>query len=189
MPVSGLSMSDISSLTFLWVAAVLMTFFGLASIVAELFFAFPGSLFWVLFVPAADAWLVGIFEGGGSLVPLVVFWVKHDLVLCPSRPHLRQSASLVLYSWNSSSGVSFMAALKDSHRISYSRNLSFLLGPSRLVVTAGAFFFSLASVAFCTGFPFRAASFSFSFCGRVTSFFAASTRANSSSSIPASWTA
>ena len=96
MSVSGFSESDSSSQTFLWVAAVLRAFLGRASIAAVLSSAFPGSSSWVLFVPAADALLVGIFGGGGNFVPLDVVWAKHALVLCPSLPLLQQSASFVL---------------------------------------------------------------------------------------------
>ena len=114
MSVSGFSQSDSSFQTFLWVAAVLRAFFGRASIAAELSSAFSGSSSWVLLVPAADACLVAIFRGGGSSVPLLVVWAQYALVLCPSRPHLRQSASLVRCSWNSSSVVPFISGLKDS---------------------------------------------------------------------------
>ena len=80
MLVSKFSVSESSSHIFFWAAAVLRAFFGLASISAVLTSEVPGSLSWVLFVPAADAFLVSIFGGGGSLVPLDVVWVKQALV-------------------------------------------------------------------------------------------------------------
>ena len=189
MSVSGFSESDSFSQTILWAAAVFMAFFGLSSIAAVLSSAFQGSSSEVLFVPAADAFLVGILGRGGNLEPFDVVWAKHALVLCPSLPHLLQSASFCLYSLASSSGVPCMAALQDSHRISCSGNLSLMLGPIPPVDTAGPFSFPLACTAFCSGVPFGAASFSFSFLGPAICFLAASAHASSSSSIPASRTA
>ena len=171
MSVSGFSESDYSSQSVLWVAAVLRAFLGIASIAAELFSACPDSSSWVLFVPVADTLLVGFFGDGGSLVPFDVDWAKQALVLCPSLPHLWQWASFVLNSPAYSSGTSFIAALKDSHRISCTGNLSFLLGPVPPVVTAGPLSFSLAWAAFCSGFILGAASLSFSFWGWVICFF------------------
>ena len=72
MSVPGFSKSVSSSQTFLWAATVFKAFFGLASIAAVLSSAFRGSSSWVLFVPAADALLVGVFGGGRSFVPLDV---------------------------------------------------------------------------------------------------------------------
>ena len=154
MWVSGFSKADSSFQTFLWVAVVVIAFLGLASMAEVLSSAFPGSSSWVLFVLAANARFVGIFRGEGSLVPYDVVWAKQALVLCPSLPYLRQSALFCLYLLAYSSGMSFMAALKDSHRISCVGDLSFLLGPVPPVVTAGPRSFFLARVALCSGFHF-----------------------------------
>ena len=130
MSVSGFSESDSSSQTFLWVAAVRKAFLGRSSFTALLSSAVPGSSSLVLFVPTADALLVGILGGGGSLVPLFVVWAKQARVLCPSLPHLRQSFSSFLCWSISSCGTLSMVALNESHRISCSGNLSFVWGPS-----------------------------------------------------------
>ena len=116
-------------------------------------------------------------------------WAKHALVLCPSLPYHRQSASCLRYSVNSSSRVSLIATPKDYHRISCSGNLSFLLGPSPPTVVAGPRSFALAVVAFVASFLFGEAFFSFSFWGLAICFMAPGAHASSSSPIPASRTA
>ena len=77
-----------------------------------------------LFVPANATFPAGIMGGPASLVPVMVFWAKHALVLWVFHPHHRHSAWVSLCFWNSSGSTSFMASAKDAQRISWSGYLS-----------------------------------------------------------------
>ena len=90
--------SESSSQTFLWEAALLRAFLGWALIAATVSSAVSASCSGsspsgTRLVPMADAFNYGILGRGESLVPLAVVRAKLALVLCPSHPHLRQSAS------------------------------------------------------------------------------------------------
>ena len=69
---------------FFWTAAVFAFFGGVG-------FSDSSSSSAFLLDPAEPVFPDGCFGGSGSLVPLMVFWAKHALVLWVFRPHLLQS--------------------------------------------------------------------------------------------------
>ena len=139
------SKSDESSCchVFFWAAAV-FAFFGGVGVSNSSSSAF-------LLDTAEAVFPDGYFRGSGSLVPLMVFWAKHALVLWVFHLHLLQSQSFSLWLANSSAGTSFIASAKDGHRISWSGYLSLGTCPPLPPVFSGALSFPWVFAPFWAG--------------------------------------